>query len=329
MKNGNLYKGRLAVLYSIAAFLLVFCLFASNTPYGTAWKAYAAEGTLTESVNLEGVVYKEIEPGKMQLVEWAKNISWKEVIEIPETVTYDGKEYTVVSIGDNAFYNNAGKQSIAEVVFPDTIESIGENAFCFCTAMNSLNLPPNLKEVGNTAFLNCLIILNPDTVYERSAFSDNRSLVSITLPDGMTSLGGKGFLSRCVSLAQIDLPESLTSIPDGALSSCTGLTEIQIPLSVNTIGGSAFYGCTGLKEVVVPEGVTEISGQTFCNCSEELSVTFPDSVTSVHNWIFWNDSVGREKYSKSVTVKCTSREVAALVAGIGHQKIELNGNYYS
>ena len=355
MKNGNLYKGRLAVLYSIAAFLLVFCLFASNTPYGTAWKAYAAEGTLTESVNLEGVVYKEIEPGKMQLVEWAKNISWKEVIEIPETVTYDGKEYTVVSIGDNAFYNNAGKQSIAEVVFPDTIESIGENAFCFCTAMNSLNLPPNLKEVGNTAFLNCyaggeltipasvtrigadafrgmkissLIILNPDTVYERSAFSDNRSLVSITLPDGMTSLGGKGFLSRCVSLAQIDLPESLTSIPDGALSSCTGLTEIQIPLSVNTIGGSAFYGCTGLKEVVVPEGVTEISVQTFCNCSEELSVTFPDSVTSVHNWIFWNDSVGREKYSKSVTVKCTSREVAALVAGIGHQKIELDGEPY-
>ncbi len=37
-------------------------------------KAYAAEGTLTESVNLEGVVYKEIEPGKMQLVEWAKRI---------------------------------------------------------------------------------------------------------------------------------------------------------------------------------------------------------------------------------------------------------------
>lgn len=112
------------------------------------------------------------------------------------------------------------------------------------------------------------------------------------------------------------------------MSSCTGLTEIQIPLSVNTIGGSAFYGCTGLKEVVVPEGVTEISVQTFCNCSEELSVTFPDSVTSVHNWIFWNDSVGREKYSKSVTVKCTSREVAALVAGIGHQKIELNGEPY-
>ena len=167
MKNGNLYKGRLAVLYSIAAFLLVFCLFASNTPYGTAWKAYAAEGTLTESVNLEGVVYKEIEPGKMQLVEWAKNISWKEVIEIPETVTYDGKEYTVVSIGDNAFYNNAGKQSIAEVVFPDTIESIGENAFCFCTAMNSLNLPPNLKEVGNTAFLNCYAEIGRASCRER------------------------------------------------------------------------------------------------------------------------------------------------------------------
>lgn len=356
MKNGNLCKGRLAALYSkTIIFLFVFCLFASNMPYGTALEVHAEEGMLTESVNLEGVVYKEIEPGKMQLVEWTKDISWDEVIGIPEIVTYDGKEYTVVSIGDNAFYNNDGKQRIAKVVFPDTIESIGENAFRFCTRMKSLNLPPNLKEVGNTAFWDCyasgeltipasvtrigieafrgmkissLIILNPDTVYERNVFSDNQSLVSITLPDGMTSLGGQGFLSRCSSLAQIDLPESLTSIPQAALSSCTSLTEIQIPLSVDTIGSSAFYGCTGLREVVVPDGVTEIPSQTFCNCSEELSVTFPDSVASVHNWTFWNNSAGREKYSKSVTVKCTSREVAALVAGIGHQKIELNGEPY-
>lgn len=113
MKKENLKRGQGILLSEggicvrkFIAFLLAFCMLTSNLPYGMMQEVYAADGMLTESVNLEGVVYKEIEPGKMQLVEWQKEIAWQEKIEIPETVTYDGKEYTVVSIGDNAFYNN-------------------------------------------------------------------------------------------------------------------------------------------------------------------------------------------------------------------------------
>lgn len=363
MKKENLKRGKGILLSEgsicvrkFIAFLLAFCMLMSNLPYGMIQEVYAEDGMLTESVNLDGVVYKEIEPGKMQLVEWQKNISWQEKIEIPETVEFDGQTYTVVSIGDNAFCNNSTRYCIAEVIFPDTIESIGENAFANCNNITKLELPENLKEIGNGAFyrysaggelvipesvtrigkeafcynmnITSLVIKNPNIVYGSSVFANNTQLTSVKLPEGMFSLGDTYFLYGCTNLTEINLPESLTSIPASAFSGCAGLSEIQIPASVNNIGASAFYGCTGLKEVVVPDGVKEILSQTFCNCNEALSVTFPDSVTSVHNWTFWNNSAGCEKYSKSITVKCTSREVAALVSGIGHQKIELNGEEY-
>ena len=341
----------------LQAFLLTFCMAVSALPWGveTEQTIYAGEGDLgdssglLESVNLEGVVYKEIEPGKMQLVEWGQEIAWNATVTIPETVTFDGNEYTVVSIGDRAFYD---KQTMAGVIFPDTILSIGESAFDNCTRLGRLELPPDLKEIGRSAFYRCYAlsgelvipvsvtsigmsafsyctklesvkILNPDISYGGYEFSQDSSLVHITLPEGMTSLGSSeqgNMLYDCKKLVQIDLPESLTEIPKGTLYGCAALTEIHIPTSVKKIGSSAFMACTGLREISIPEGVTEILSQTFCNCSEELCVIFPDSITSVHNWTFWNNSAGQNKYSTTVTAKCTSREVAVLVAGIGHKK---------
>lgn len=349
----------------LQAFLLTFCMAVSALPWGvgTEQTIYAGEGGLgdssglLESVNLEGVVYKEIEPGKMQLVEWGQEIAWNATVTIPETVTFDGNEYTVVSIGDRAFYD---KQTMAGVIFPDTILSIGESAFDNCTRLGRLELPPDLKEIGRSAFYRCYAlsgelvipvsvtsigmsafsyctklesvkILNPDISYGGYEFSQDSSLVHITLPEGMTSLGSSeqgNMLYDCKKLVQIDLPESLTEIPKGTLYGCAALTEIHIPTSVKKIGASAFMACTGLREISIPEGVTEILSQTFCNCSEELCVIFPDSITSVHNWAFWNNSAGQNKYSTTVTAKCTSREVAVLVAGIGHKKILLNGEPY-
>ena len=361
MKNGNLCKGKLEILCSkimqigekFAVFSLVFCLFASNMPYGTALEVHAEGGMLTENVEIDGVVYKEIEPGKMQLVEWKNEIQVNEEIRIPETVTYGGKDYTVASIGDSVF----AYQYLGKVTFPDTIESIGQEAFraCGTLQMAELTLPPNLKEIGNSAFwcsqikgeleipdsvsrigdqafretqISSVVISNPNIAYGSSVFAYNANLASIQLPEGMASLGGGYFLWGCRSLAQIDIPESVTSIPEAALRECTQLTEIQIPVSVNKIGSSAFFGCTGVREIVIPEGVTEIPIWMLRNCSEELCVTLPDSITFIHNGAFWDTNAEKEKYSQSVTVKCTSRVVAARMAGIGHKNILLNDERY-
>ncbi len=351
----------------LQAVLLIICMTVSNFVWGgVKQEVYAADAVqadasgLLGSVNLEGVVYKEIEPGKMQLVEWTNKIPYMSTVEIPETVEFAGKEYTVVSIGDRAFYD---QQNMAGIIFPDTILSIGESAFESCTRLGQLELPSGLKEIGRRAFYYCfylsdevselvipasvtsigmsafsyciglesVTILNPDIRYGGYEFSQTSSLVHVTLPDGMTSLGSleQGYMfSGCKNLTSIKLPESLTTIPKGSFKNCAGLTEISIPSSVNSLGASVFMGCSGLKEVVIPEGVTDINSQLFCQCSEELCVIFPDSVTSVNKWTFWENSAQQQQYSTTITAKCTSREVAALIAGIGHKNILLNGEPY-
>ncbi|MEY8391740.1 leucine-rich repeat domain-containing protein, partial [Lachnospiraceae bacterium 45-W7] len=361
MKNEILFKGGRAGLFPAArhtgkkltVFLLSFCLLLSNLSCGTVKEVYASDGKLTENVEIDNVVYKEIEPGKMKLVEWKAEIESAAEIVIPGTVTYNGKEYTVVSIGDSAF----AYKYIRKVTFPDTIESIGQEAFRSCgdRGVLELTLPGNLKEIGRDAFWNSyisgelvipdsvtfigsqafratkisgVIISNPDIVYGEDVFADNQSLVSIKLPEGISKLGGAAFLRGCTGLTQIDLPDSITYIPKSALSGCTGLTQIEIPSAVNKIDESAFYGCTGLKEIVVPDGITELLVYTFRACSEELRVILPDSITSVHSRTFFEGVSEKDKYSTTLTVSCTSREVAALVAAVGHKNILLNGEAY-
>lgn len=362
MENEKQFERGRTVLHSAAmragkkltVFLLAFGMMMSNLPCGALQNVYAGDEILTENVEIDGVLYKEIEPGKMQIVQWAEEelVNFAEIV-IPGTVTYDGREYTVTSIGNSVF----AYKKLNKVTLPDTIESIGQEAFrdCGTQYMQEITLPGSLKEIGKYAFWNStikgelvipdsvtwigqeafratqisgLVISNPNTVYESQVFSWNLNLTSVTLPDGMTSLGGASFLWSCKKLERIDLPESITSIPKSALSGCESLKEIHIPDSVTEIGNSAFYGCSSLTEIVIPEGVKEIPSWGFYKCGDGLCITLPDSIISVHSRAFWDKASEKETYSKSITVKCTSKEVAALVAGIGHQNILLNNEPY-
>ena len=74
------------------------------------------------------------------------------------------------------------------------------------------------------------------------AFQDCESLVSITLPEGLTTIG-YGAFRDCTSLASITLPEGVTTIGSYAFRDCTSLTSIIIPESVTSIGGYAFRFC--------------------------------------------------------------------------------------
>jgi hypothetical protein len=86
------------------------------------------------------------------------------------------------------------------------------------------------------------------------AFSDRTNLTSITLPEGITSIGNSAFYG-CTGLPSITLPNSVTSIGDRAFSGCTGLTFITIPPSVTSIGSSAFYNWA-ISQTIYVEGYT-------------------------------------------------------------------------
>ena len=117
------------------------------------------------------------------------------------------------------------------------------------------------------------------------AFSDCKSLQSVTIPNSVTSIGDEAF-SGCDSLQSITIPNSVTSIGDGAFYLCKSLQSITIPNSVTKIGDGAFNWCESLQSVTIPNSVTSIGNIAFCGCESLQSITIPNSVTSIGGGAF-------------------------------------------
>ena len=155
----------------------------------------------------------------------------------------------------------------------------------------------------------------------QNAFDGCTSITSITIPDGVTSIGEHVFYG-CSSLEEITIPNSVTSIGGYAFGRCEKLTSVTIGNGVTSIGNSAFYGCAALTSITVgsnnqayrsingnlyskdgkmliqyaigkndarfaiPEGVTSIGYEAFSNCTYLTSITIPNSVTSIGEYAF-------------------------------------------
>lgn len=108
----------------------------------------------------------------------------------------------------------------------------------------------------------------------------NDIIASITISDGVTSIGDNAFHSCCAE--SIDLQcTSLVSIGKNAFSRCTMLTSIFIPESVQSIGSEAFSLCEGLSMVELPTTLTKIPDGIFTDCALLDSITIPGSVTEI------------------------------------------------
>ena len=111
------------------------------------------------------------------------------------------------------------------------------------------------------------------------------TIAEIVLPEGLTSIGGYAFYG-CKYVAGVTIPERVTGIGEYAFSRCSGLTSVMIPEGVTDIGNNAFEQCNNLTSVIIPEGVTSIGEWAFYNCYSLTSVTIPSSVTSIGRYAF-------------------------------------------
>ena len=100
----------------------------------------------------------------------------------------------------------------------------------------------------------------------------DRSLTSIDIPSGVTSIGNYVFDS-CSNLSSVTIPNSVTSIGNSAFYECFNLTSVTIPNSVISIYNFVFYGCRSLTSVTIPSGVTNIGIQAFYGCRSLTSIT--------------------------------------------------------
>ena len=109
------------------------------------------------------------------------------------------------------------------------------------------------------------------TIIGEWAFSDCRSLTSVTIPDSVTTIEDYAFY-ECSSLTSVTIPDSVTSIGEWAFSDCRSLTSVTIPDGVTTIGYAAFLGCSSLTSVTIPDSVTTIGEVAFYGCYNLTSV---------------------------------------------------------
>ena len=168
------------------------------------------------------------------------------------------------------------------IVIPNSVTSIGTNAFSFCRGLTKVSIPNSVKTIGNWAFYRCT------------------GLTTVTIGNSVTSIGNRAFYS-CTSLTEVSIPNSVTSIGDYAFADCTGLTEIAIPNAVTTIEGYAFTRCTGLKTVTIGNSVTTIEDGAFNGCTQMESVTIGEKVESIGESAFAKCNSLTAVTSKAVT----------------------------
>ena len=127
----------------------------------------------------------------------------------------------------------------------------------------------------------------PVTAISDYAFDWCKKLISITIPDSVSSIGSFAF-QNCESLLSIDIPEGVTAIGEYTFYQCSRLSEIDLPDSLTAIGKYAFYDCNSLVSIDIPDGVTAIADTTFYLCDSLTSVDLPDNLISIGNSAFRN-----------------------------------------
>jgi hypothetical protein len=180
------------------------------------------------------------------------------MVNIPDMI--DGLPVTAIEHFPNS--------SLTSVTIPDSVTSIGDNAFGGCTSLTSMTIPDSVTSIGTNAFENCT------------------SLTNVTIGSGVTSISDSAF-DGCSALTSVTIPNSVTSIGDNAFSYCWNLTSVTIPNSVTNIGDAAFFGC-GLTNVTIGSGVTSIGDEAFNECGNLTSITIPNSVSSIGTGTFDN-----------------------------------------
>lgn len=203
-----------------------------------------------------------------------------------QTFESGGIQYVILSSDDKtvAVEHYCG-DSVGNVIIPQTVRFDDEYA---------------VKEIKDGAFYCC------------------KGLSSISIPDGVTTIGYSAFMF-CSGLSSIRIPKSVTSIESDAFSYCEGVTSIKvdrknpvydsredcnaivetatntlftgckntvIPKNVTKIGSCAFCGCTGLTAVTIPDGITSIEFYAFRGCNGLISIDIPQSVTSIMEYAF-------------------------------------------
>lgn len=225
-----------------------------------------------------------------------------EKVRVPDV--HEGKP--VVSIADNAF-SEATSAALREIILPNSLKNIGENAFTGAKNLTKIEVPGGVK-IGNAAFSECY---NLRDVVLLDYVEENGEISYIN-----TEIGNAVF-QDCENLTSVTLPGNLEKISEKAFSGCKELKSIVIPFSVREICNNAFSGCVSLTNIVFLRKAPVLRSGTIPWTNSGLTVHCPEGsqiydtvlknigdVTRVHQ--FTDNSYSQKTSGLSTGSRCKS-----------------------
>lgn len=115
----------------------------------------------------------------------------------------------------------------------------------------------------------------------------------------ITQIGTSTF-HEASSLISITLPRQVSTIGTNAFFGCTSLSHIDLS-NVSTIGSYAFEGCTSLRSIKLSKALEHIPFGCFANCTSLEEVTIGENVKEIDDWAFYNCESLKKVYVKATT----------------------------
>ncbi len=205
-------------------------------------------------------------------------------IVLPEIVHFDGNNYTVVSIGNYAFWSCS--DLTGNLIIPNSVTTIGEGAFSGCSGFTgSLTIPNSVTSIGNYV-----------TTTGKGAFSGCSGFTgSLTIPNSVTTIGAAAFAGCSGFTGSLTIPNSVTTIGYGAFCNCSGFSVVYYD-ATNCVDFSAdgpyylpFSGCGG--NLTIGDNVERIPANIFRDGGFTGSLTIGNSVTLIGDNAF-KDCIG-------------------------------------
>ena len=242
------------------------------------------------------------------------NNTYSGSVSIPETVTNNGTEYSVTTIGESAFKGSA----VTSVSMPEGITSIDYNAFSGCQNLETVALPESLTIFGFRAFESCKL------------------LKTIKIPSGVTAIPGSCFYC-CSSLESVTIPEGVMTIGQYAFLGCN-LKELTLPSTVTMIGSRAFVSNNRFQSITCNATTPPSLGENAFNHNISTTVKVPLSSIAAYRqaegWKVFTNYSGGEVVADGITYRIDENGAMVAVAEATLTEanilsaVEFEGNQY-